>query len=387
MSILIKKKKLAKGWKKLYIMHKERMVATICENGKATVYSRSFMPYNLYFEAGEDIDTRINNLNNFYYWCASRVLTLDRKYAKEIINSIGARQATTDKDRAAISISYHGLSMTDVYWIRGYREKISFSQISLYSHSLSDAFMDISLRGRQITAQNAEMIMSRDAAGDVGTPGVSPKAWVREDDGFYLFKDGDERDVTAELTASKIVACFDVEHVSYSSAVFEDLHVSKCKIITSEERGIVPFEFIDVYCTNRDMDKMAFVLKTDPYAYYMMNIMDYLIGNTDRHWGNWGFWVDHTTNKPISMYPLMDFNRSFTAYETIEGARCQTTEKGQSQMAAAIEAVQVVGLNQIADVRPEWFDGDSEREIMFFRRLAVLKEADKTRLNEGRGAE
>lgn len=22
--------------------------------------------------------------------------------------------------------------------------------------------------------------------------------------------------------------------------------------------------------------------------YYMMNIVDYLVGNTDRHWGNWG---------------------------------------------------------------------------------------------------
>ena len=43
-----------------------------------------------------DIDTRINNLNNFYHWCASRVLSLDRKYAKEILNSIGVPQAVKD---------------------------------------------------------------------------------------------------------------------------------------------------------------------------------------------------------------------------------------------------------------------------------------------------
>lgn len=42
------------------------------------------------------------------------MLPLDRKYAKEIMNSIGAAQAVTDKDRAAIAISYHGLSRTDV---------------------------------------------------------------------------------------------------------------------------------------------------------------------------------------------------------------------------------------------------------------------------------
>lgn len=29
----------------------------------------------------------------------------------------------------------------------------------------------------------------------------------------------------------------------------------------------------------------------------MMNIVDYLIGNTDRHWGNWGFLVNNANNK------------------------------------------------------------------------------------------
>ena len=38
--------------------------------------------------------------------------------AKEILNAIGAVQATTDKERAMISIAYHGVSLTDVYWIK-----------------------------------------------------------------------------------------------------------------------------------------------------------------------------------------------------------------------------------------------------------------------------
>ena len=44
----------------------------------------------------DDISVRINNLSNFYYWCASRVLTLDRVYAKEVLNAIGATQAATE---------------------------------------------------------------------------------------------------------------------------------------------------------------------------------------------------------------------------------------------------------------------------------------------------
>lgn len=376
MSILINRNALSKGWKCFYIMHKDRRVATIRENGNCTIYFPSFMPYSLYLEKPEnnDLDTRLNNLNNFYHWCSSRVLTLDRKYAKEIMNSIGASQSATDKDRAMIAISYHGLCLTDVYWIKGADEKLSFSDINLYQHSLSDAFASVSLAGKQFTAQNAELLKPEDAAGDVSTNGVAPKAWVRENGKFYLLKDGDIRDVEAELLASKIVGCFDVERIEYEPSEFDGRPVSKSAIITSEEQSIVSMEYVDVYCTNRGIDAAEFVLKKDSYSYYMMNVIDYLVGNTDRHWANWGFTADNRTNKLMKLHPLMDFNKAFLSYDTVEGARCQTAKGSMSQKDAAIEAVRKNGLHLIAEVSEEWF-ADAETKEMFFKRLEILKQA------------
>jgi len=377
MGFLVNHNVLTKGWKYFDIMHKDRQVARIYENGKSSIKYPSYLPYNLCFEKGDDIDTRLNNLNNFYSWCSARVLTLDRKYAKEILNVIGANQSITDKGRAAIAISYHGLSLTDVYWIRACKETTSFDKLNLYNHSLSTAFADVSLRGRGLTLQNAEFFLTQDVAGDVATPGVAPKAWIRENGKFYLLKDGDERDVEAELLASKIVGCFDVNHVPYEEHNFNGVKVSKCKIITSENKSIVPFEFIGVYCENHNKNRFEFVLKKDKYSYYMMNIIDYLIGNTDRHWGNWGFFVDNDTNKIQDLYPLMDFNKSFLAYDNIDGAKCQTVEKTMSQREAAISAVKEVGLNQISEVNEDWFS-DSQMKNMFFARLNVLKEINNT---------
>ncbi len=88
------------------------------------------MPYSLYLEEYEDIDTLINNITNFYYWCASRVLTLDRKYAKEILNSIGMPQAVTDRERAMVALSYRCASLTDVFWVREKGEKVLFEDIN-----------------------------------------------------------------------------------------------------------------------------------------------------------------------------------------------------------------------------------------------------------------
>ena len=376
MSISVNTRLLAKGWKYFDIMHKDRRVARIYENGRVTVNFVSFMPYNLYLDTEDDMDTRVQNLTNFYAWCSSRVLTLDRKHAKEIMNNIGAVQSPTDRDRAMIAISYRALSLMDVFWVRTKDDKKTFDEICLYNHSLSDAFVDVSLRGKNLTLENAELIPEQDPAADVGTPGVAPKAWIRREDGFYLLKSGEKRDVDAELLASAIIDCFSVRHVSYEKFEFNGAFVSKCRIITSAERSIVPMEFVEIYCVNHDKDRMAFVLKRDAYSYYMMNIIDYLIGNTDRHWGNWGFWVDNKSNKLLELHPLMDYNKAFLSYEKLSGARCHATDGKLSQQEAAEEAVRKIGLNQIKDVDPAWFADEKTKE-MFFRRLDFLKSVEK----------
>ena len=355
------------------VMHKDRRVASIRSDGSYTIYDASFMPYNLYLEKTEaDLEIRLNNLNNFTYWCASRILTMDRKYAKEILNSLGKKQAVTDRDRAEIAISYHALSLTDVFWVKEQYERVNYSEINLFEHSLTDSFVDVSLRGKNITAQNAELMDPRDAAGDVATLGVAPKAWVRRNGKFFLLKDGDKRDVEAELLASNIMDCFELDHVRYSQEQYKGVDVSSSEIITSLDRSIVPMEYVQIYAQNHDRDFYRMILDKDAYAYYSMNIIDYLIGNTDRHWGNWGVWVDNSTNKMMGLHPLMDFNKAFTEYDTLEGAVCQTSPTRLTQKEAAVEAVKQIGLNQIADVKAEWFN-NNEWWTMFNRRLDVLK--------------
>lgn len=252
-------------------------------------------------------------------------------------------------------------------------ESLRFADINLFEHSLSNSFVDVSLCGKQLTAGNSALIKNSDVAGDIGTSGVAPKAWVRKDGKFYLYKDGDIRDVEAELLASKIIDCFDVNHIQYGEAEYDNQKVTACEIITSLDKSIVPMEHIEIYAANNDIDRLDLVMQHDAYSYYMMNIVDYLIGNTDRHWANWGFLVNNENNVLLQLYPLMDYNKAFNSYDTIEGARCQTTDKIVSQMDAAIEAVKQIGLNQIAEIKSEWFANPNEYE-MCNKRLNILKE-------------
>ena len=368
------RKKKRKHWDAYSIMHGNEEAASIRRDGTCTIYSSEMMPYNLYLEeeCEDDIDIRIQNLDNFYYWCASRVLTLDRQYAKEILNSIGATQSSTDRERAQIALSYHCLSLMDIYWTREETEETEFAEINLFENHLEKAFVDVTLRGKQMTIQNSYLI-----ADDLGTQGCYPKAWIRKKDGFCLMKDGGLEAVERELLASRICRCFRVNQVLYEEDFYDGQKVSVSKIITSLNESIVSMEHFEIYALNHDMDKMEYILKLDGYSYYMMNILDYLIGNTDRHWGNWGMLIDNKTNQPIRLYDLMDFNKAFHAYNQIEGANCLTTETTQSQKEAAIEAVQKIGLNQVEEISPEWFTDDAQRE-MFYRRLELLTGYENT---------
>lgn len=61
---------------------------------------------------------------------------------------------------------------------------MSFKDINLYDNHMDNDFTDVSLRGRQITVQNAG------PAPDLSTEGCFPKAWLRTEKGFRLLKNG-----------------------------------------------------------------------------------------------------------------------------------------------------------------------------------------------------
>lgn len=354
------------------VMHLEKTVAAISTYGNVEIYLPQFMPYDLFLEESSDFDTKTNNITEFLHWCATRMLTLDRKFAKEILNSIGAPQSITDRERAEISLSFHCVSLTDVFWTREQGENSTFAELNLHDNPLNDAIVEIFLQGQGLTVQN-EGLTVQDFAPDLSTRGCFPKAWIRRQGSFVLLKDGGMDVVKREVLASSICQCFDVPQVPYWIEDFEGQPVSACRLVTSKEISMASKKAFEVYTTNRDRDVIAECIALDAVGYYGMNILDYLVGNTDRHMENWGVLIDNQTNTPLRLYPLMDFNQCFLAYDRLDGAKCLTVNGHMTQLEAAIEAVKHIGLRQIKDVDMGLFSGMEQESEMFSRRLAELK--------------
>lgn len=251
------------------IMHNETPIAQIDTQGYCSILSKKFMPFNLYLE---EADNPTNNLSNFYFWCANRIISPNRQYADVILKSL----SMTSKKPAQIALLCHCLSLTDVYWVRTSNESITFKEINLYDNYSENPLIDASLLGKQITLQSLKGIEK-----DLSTNGCFPKAWI----GNTLLKGGNPIAVRNEILASKICQCFQCSQVFYEEGRYKGEFVSISNLFTSKRYSIVSKEAFDIYAVNHDIDPIKYILSLDAYSYYMMNILDYLIGNTDRHWG------------------------------------------------------------------------------------------------------
>ena len=353
-----------------FLMHKDKKVLSFDFYGNIKIFDKKFLPYGLYIEEQDDVGTKTNNMLNIINWLSRRVITIDRKYRKEIYNFLNLAQNSDDRTRALFSISYHSLSLTDVYWVKDQNEIVSFSKINLYDNSLSNSFVDVFLRGKGFTLSKDDL-----DSRDIGTSGQCPKAWYRnKDKELFLYKDGKSSDVSNEIIASKIVEHFKIDFVKYTKAKYANKIVSKCKIISNKGYSLLNSFDLKIYCLNHDIDFYDYIDRIDGYSYYMLNIIDYLIGNNDRHPNNWGVLIDNKSNKVVKLYPLMDFNKAFNDYKDLKGAKCLTVDKNTCQLDAAVIAVKKVGLNLKLKIPSSVFEGNKSRETMFRKRLQKLRQ-------------
>lgn len=275
----------------------------VCYYSNGVVKIEDTLPYGLYLLEDADIESRINNITNFQNWCSKRMLTLDRENAKVILNSVGLRQAVTDKDRMNIALKYKCLSLLDCYWVKSLDDTSTWEDVNLFKHSLNEA-VPVSLQGKSLTLQNVNCI-----AQDVSTNGLAPKAWVRTDLGLYLFKgDVGNNSIEREVEASRIINSLAVANtISYMFGDYNNLPVSKCPLYTNEDTALISLED---YVTTHDIDKQ---LLAD-----LKNIIlaAYVIGDSDRHCGNVFFEYKPNTNI-LRVGPMLDFNHAFEAEDSL----------------------------------------------------------------------
>lgn len=275
-------------------------------NGEVKIFSSAKIPFDIYLGESDDFDDRLNNIQNFNTWCSERMLSLDRKYAKEIYNYYGFPQRISDSERALITIAFRGVTINDCFWIRKENESVTWEEVNLFDNSLKDAVLEIALTGSGPTAHNQELITP-----DVSTAGKAPKAWRRTDEGFELLKGDINDSVTREVEASQILAKIGIKTVLYRKDYFNNEPVSVCDCFTSKTINFARAGYMNIWSMNHDTEFSEIIYKYKR-QFDMMNLADYLVGNSDEHQDNWGVIYDNNMSI-LDISPIMDFDHAFEA--------------------------------------------------------------------------
>lgn len=323
---------------KVMIMLKDKPVLEI-ENYNCRILDYDLLPISLRYPG-------VNYDDVMHGWTENRTMNIGKTNAKKLLAGFRISQSNP----YMIARLFHFASLSDCYWLKEEGEGLTWDQVSLFRNPLEKAVSATALLG---VSKTFWPIVQKIHTPELTVQGMAAKAWIREDDGLYLYKVGKK-----ELAASKILDALGVPHVAYKEAdlyrleqIADEAHIKKiydsgekivkCKIISSEETAIVPWEDFQVYCSYHDENEYDFIRKADPDRYYSMQVADYILGNEDRHGANFGFFMDNRNGNLKGLYPLMDHDHAFSEEKDIPS---QTSEFDETLQEAAIKAVRHTGV-------------------------------------------
>lgn len=327
-----------------------------------------------------DVKTAVKYYEALTGYFAGRVLNLDRKNAKKILNAYHFSQMQDTVTKTKIAIACKAVSMADDYWINDDSFSFLWENINPRENKLNEIISHIALTGSSITATGLPHTP------EMTGQGAYAKAWIREKDGVYLYKmgTGNNEELT-EAEVSNILDCFDVDHVSYSLTEFDHYRVSKCLNMCDDNRSIVPAEDFYSYCCRTGKDFMKEVLSVDEEVFCQTCIVDYLISNSDRHMQNWGFYQNNRTGEIYRMHPLYDHNNAFDKGDMEdENGGMSLMVKGKTKREAAEMSLKMYPLRCIKPVKKDMFYSE-EHYNSFMKRacsLGLYKQNQKSFLDK-----
>lgn len=293
----------------MYLMHKDTPVLEIGNGIK--ILNRDLIPFALKKE--------IIGYDDFYgNFLSYRALSISRSYAKELMQQLKISQNNAIK----VCLAVHSVSYMDCYWTKEESEELTWKDVSLFQ-----APPDLDIAKLAFTGMGQLYHIHKIHTPELTTQGVSAKCWNWYNDQCFMYKVSRK-----ELAASEILDQLGMVHLPYQKATIDEIFeittqerrnqideadeiIVKCPCMTTENISLLTFEEFAVFCENNDINPYDFIKENFLEQYTEMILADYILGNSDRHIGNWGFLYNADTMNIIGLHPLMDHDRAFSNKE------------------------------------------------------------------------
>lgn len=253
------------------------------------------------------LDLELNE-DGLFKWLKHRTIPSNRAYVRTLLSKCGLN---LNRPLNIIKVS-KGLSLNDCYWIveEGFEGK--FENFNLYDNHLSRV-----LAGIAFTGYGSSIRSSLASSPEFTTNGMLPKCWRRIKGKIYLYKGGTTgasntgMEPYSEFYAHQVAQAMKIDSVPYNICKWKGELCSYCEIFTSKDYSFVP---VGKIVKNGGMAAVREFYENLGKEYVKalddMIVLDALICNTDRHYGNFGFLVNNKTNKIVAPAPLFDHGNS-----------------------------------------------------------------------------
>lgn len=245
-------------------------------------------------------------------WIKHRSIPKNRAYVDTILSSMGL---SSNRPMDVIRVS-KGLSLNDCYWVVQEGFSGTFAQNNLYDNRFSRILGQIAFTG-----YGSSDVNGLSSSPEFTTNGMLPKCWRRVNGKIMLYKGGTQGasntgfEPYSEFYAAQIGQLLGVTVIPYSLSMWKNTLCSTCELFTSKEVSFVPVGKI-VRKGGMPAVKAFYASLGSEFTKALndMIVLDALIYNVDRHYGNFGFLVNSATNKIIAPAPLFDHGNSLLNY-------------------------------------------------------------------------
>jgi hypothetical protein len=218
-------------------------------------------------------------------WMLHRIIPDNRQELGRLYLELGP-------DRMQMSLNSYGQSLADSFWFKKVNDPTKFSEINYRTHGFSYDVGNYMIHHRNdITCTNSP---------DLTTNGRLKKVWRIRDRKRYLLKFGSApyyEEPFNEVASSAIMGKIGLlPYVPYHLDFIGKEPVCYCKDFLNDGEEFIPAS--DLCPAHTDVQQVDAVLKEKCSSlnipgyqdfFLKMRLFDYIIGNPDRHLGNFGF--------------------------------------------------------------------------------------------------
>lgn len=264
----------------------------------------SKLPVSLWWE---------NNEETLAEFIKSRKVPSNRTFVKNILNEINSDSITS-----YIDISY-GLSLNDSFWIVPEKDReMKWEDVNLYKNPFSERLQYASF-GLPYYGDSLNKISP-----EFTTNGMLKKCWIREDGKIFLIKSNSQQginidyetnhlEVFSEYYMSQVAKIFNDSSIHYDIVEYHGELCSKCELFTNENISYVPMNsFFEKEDYDNAVERCIKIYEKENFEDLML--FDAVIGNRDRHLGNFGILFDNEKNDFIGPAPIFDNGESILNY-------------------------------------------------------------------------